>query len=136
MASPCCCVVRMHQFSTKTPLDRQNDPESLRNMPNIAPGTQFFGEFLRQIYPPCLLVTTEKCEQTNKICLETNSSFSIPISQSRVNSYAFDRCGNQMRKPPLVRPAPLQNNFFIYNNVYYRLENPGKMDHKIENDKN
>ena len=108
MASPCCCVVRMHQFSTKTPLDRQNDPESLRNMPNIAPGTQFFGEFLRQIYPPCLLVTSEKWKQTKNLCLDTNLSFSIPISQIKVNSYAFDQLGIAMCQPPLVRPAPLQ----------------------------
>ena len=42
MASPCCCAVRMHIFSTKSVLERLTCPESLRGMPDIASGTQFY----------------------------------------------------------------------------------------------
>ena len=108
MASPCCCVVRMHLFSTKLALDRQKGPESLRNMPDIAPGTQFFGKFLRQIYPPSLLVTSEKLAQMKNLPIKTISPFSIPITQQKVDSYAFDQNGVTTRQQPPVRPSPLK----------------------------
>ena len=47
MASPCCCVVRMHFFFTKLALDRRNSPEALRDM------LIFFGNFCEiYILPP------------------------------------------------------------------------------------
>ena len=135
MASPCCCVVRMHLFSTKSDLDRRNDPEALRDMPNIAPGTQFYGDFLEQIYHPSLLVTEEKQDQVRKLHIKINSSFGIPITQNKVDSYAFDERGVAMRDPPPVRPAPLHNKKNSYKHVFYRLEKNRNEDHLVEKDK-
>ena len=118
MASPCCCAVRMHIFSTKSALERRTGPDSLREMPDIASGTQFFGTFLHEIYPPSLIVTPEKLAETKKLQIKNVSSFSIPITQEKVDSYALDQKGVAMLQPPTVRPSPLQTpKFYIQDRI-------------------
>ena len=61
----------MHLFSTKSALDRRKGPEELRGMPDIAPGTQFLGNFLREIYPPSLIVISKKLAQMKNLHINT-----------------------------------------------------------------
>ena len=56
MASPCCCAVQMHKFSTKSLIDRHTGPVALKDLDDFAHGTHFSGEFLREWYHTSLVV--------------------------------------------------------------------------------
>ena len=88
MASPCCCAVKMYQFSTKCNIDRATGPAPLKDLNRFAPSTHFKGEFLRKIYHPSLTISWEKLALLTTLHVNTYSSYSPPDAQQEVNKYA------------------------------------------------
>ena len=103
-------------------------------MDDFAHGTHFSGEFLREWYPPSLVVDMEKLALVKTLRVKTHTSYNIPISQQKIDPYARNQLCVPIGMSLPVWPASLQTRSFLFNHVLHRSENQ-HMDNQGERNK-